>query len=113
MAVFYIDNAAQPTLNMVKGNIYRFDQGNASNSAAPLLLSETEDGENAGGVTYNTGVSYWLGGLEQAKASYVGSAFVNATSRFMQIEVAVDAPAVLYYYAFGTPGMGGSVTITA
>ena len=39
MAVFYIDNVAQDTLGMVRGNIYRFDQNNGSNAAAPLSLS--------------------------------------------------------------------------
>ena len=54
------DNVAQDTLGMVRGNIYRFDQNNGSNAAAPLSLSETDDGENNAGAPYTVGVSYWL-----------------------------------------------------
>lgn len=111
MAVFYIDNVAQDTLTMVKGNIYRFDQNNGSNAAAPLSLSETDDGENNAGSVYATGVSYWLNNLEVNRTSYL-SGFSSATSRFMQIEVDASAPATLYYYAVGTAGMGGSITVT-
>lgn len=97
---------------MVEGNIYRFDQNNGSNAAAPLSLSETADGENNGGSPYSVGVSYWLNNLEVNRTSYL-SGFSSATSRFMQIEVAVGAPSVLYYYAVGTASMGGSITVTA
>lgn len=112
MAVFYIDSVAQDTLSMVKGNIYRFDQNNGSNSAAPLSLSETQDGENNAGAPYTVGVSYWLNNLEVNRTTYL-SGFSSATSRFMQIQVDVGAPATLYYYAVGTSNMGGSITITA
>lgn len=111
MAVFYIDNVAQDTLTMVKGNIYRFDQNNGSNSTAPMSLSETDDGENNAGSVYSTGVSYWLNNLEVNRTSYL-SGFSSATSRFFQIEVDVSAPATLHYYAVGTASMGGSITIT-
>lgn len=111
MAVFYVDNVAQSTLQMVRGNIYRFDQNNASNAIAPLSLSTTEDGENASGAPYSTGVSYWLNNLEVNRTSYL-SGFSGATSRFIQIEVAQSAPNTLYYYAVGTPGMGGTINVT-
>jgi hypothetical protein len=112
MAVFYIDSVAQDTLSMVKGNIYRFDQNNGSNSAAPLSLSETEDGEANSGAPYTIGVSYWLNNLEVNRTTYL-SGFSSAANRFMQVQVDVGAPATLYYYAVGTPQMGGAITITA
>lgn len=112
MAVFYIDSVAQDTLSMVKGNIYRFDQNNGSNAAAPLSLSESDDGENSAGSPYTVGVSYWLNNLEVNRSTYL-SGFSSATSRFIQVQVDVGAPAILYYYAVGTAGMGGSITITA
>ena len=94
MAVFYIDNVAQDTLSMVKGNIYRFDQNNGSNSSAPLSLSETQDGENNAGSPYTTGVSYWLNNLEVNRSTYL-SGFAAAASRFMQVQVDASAPATL------------------
>jgi hypothetical protein len=112
MAVFYIDSVAQDTLTMVKGNIYRFDQNNGSNSAAPLSLSASDDGENDGGTAYTEGISYWINNLEVNRTTYL-SGFSNASSRFIQIEVAAAAPATLYYYAVGTADMGGAITITS
>ena len=112
MAVFYIDNVAQDTLTMVKGNIYRFDQNNGSNAAAPLSLSETDDGENNAGSPYTVGVSYWLNNLEVNRTTYL-SGFAGATSRFIQIQVDAGAPATLYYYAVGTADMGGPINITS
>lgn len=111
MAVFYIDNSAQATLAMTRGNIYRFDQNNSSNSTAPLNLSTTSDGENNGGSPYATGVSYWLNNIEVNRSTYL-SGFASATSRFMQVEVAVNAPATLYYYAVGAAGFGGTINVT-
>lgn len=111
MAVFYVDNVAQSSLSMVRGNIYRFDQSNGSNSAAPLNLSTTSDGENNAGSPYSTGVSYWLNNLEVNRTTYL-SGFSSATSRFMQIEVSATAPATLHYYAVGTPDMGGAIAVT-
>lgn len=111
MAVLYIDNVAQAPLSMVRGQIYRFDQANSSNVSAPLSLSTTADGENNGGSPYTTGVSYWLNNLEVNRTSYL-SGFSAATSRFIQIEVAESAPNTLYYYAVGSPGMGGVITVT-
>lgn len=111
MAVFYIDNVAQDTLAMSRGNIYRFDQNNSSNSIAPLNLSTTDDGENNGGSPYSDGVSYWLNNIEVNRTTYL-SGFSSATSRFMQIDVQVSAPNTLYYYAVGSAGYGGSITVT-
>lgn len=111
MAVFYIDNVAQDTLTMVRGNIYRFDQNNGSNAAAPMSLSTTSDGENNAGSPYSVGVSYWLNNLEVNRTTYL-SGFSAATSRFFQIEVAGGAPNTLYYYAVGTAGMGGTINVT-
>lgn len=112
MAVFYVDNVAQAPLAMVRGNIYRFDQNNASNATAPLNLSTTSDGENNAGSPYSVGLSYWLNNIEVNRSSYL-SGFAAATSRFIQIQVAGSAPNTLYYYAVGTAGMGGAINITS
>ncbi|MGA0983103.1 MAG: hypothetical protein ACO3ST_00220 [Burkholderiaceae bacterium] len=111
MAVFYIDNVAQDTLAITRGNIYRFDQNNSSNSTAPLNLSATNDGENSGGSPYSEGVSYWLNNVEVNRTTYL-SGFSSATSRFIQVNVAATAPATLYYYAVGAPGYGGAISVT-
>ncbi len=116
MAVFYIDNVSQDSLTMTQGSIYRFDQSNSSNDAAPISLSETSDGDNAGagGSPYEVGVSYWLNNVETNRSTYIGAAFGSTTgSRFIQIQVDASAPGTLYYYAVGTAGYGGSITVTA
>ena len=86
-------------------------KNNSSNSTAPLNLSEMDDGENNGGSPYSTGVSYWLNNVEVNRTTYL-SGFSSATSRFIQVAVDVSAPNTLYYYAVGSPGYGGSITVT-
>jgi len=122
MAVFYIDGEAQKDLNLVKGQIYRFDQSNSSNSNYILLVSEHPDGDDTlngpGPDEYTTGVSYWINNGAVNAGTYQSSQFTNAASRFIQIEVDSNLTGPLYYYAVNPAdgsridNMGGQIIIS-
>ena len=89
---YFIDGVRQATPNFVRGNTYRFNQADSSNSGHPLRISETSDGTHNSGTEYTTGVT--------------------TTSEYTQITVASDAPSTLYYYCSNHSGMGGSINIS-
>ena len=49
-------SGAAPTISLVQGNTYKFDQSNSSNSNHPLKFSTTENGTHGGGVEYTDNV---------------------------------------------------------
>ena len=89
---YYIDGVLTPTLNLIKGNTYKFDQSNSTNSGHPFVFSI------AGGSGYSTGVTI-IGTPGNAGA-------------YTQIVVAADAP-ILYYKCSVHSGMGGQANTTA
>ena len=89
---YFIDGVQQPTLELVEGATFRFDQSDSSNSGHPLRLSTTSNGTHAGGSEYTTNVT--TNGTPGSSGAYT------------QIEVASDAP-TLYYYCSQHSGMGG------
>ena len=48
--VFYVDGASKPTINLIRGYTYIFNQADNSNSGHPLAFKD------AGGSAYTTGV---------------------------------------------------------
>ena len=89
---YFIDGVQQPTLELVEGATFRFDQSDSSNSTHPLRLSTTSDGTHGGGDAYTTNVT--TNGTPGSSGAYT------------QIEVASSAP-TLYYYCTNHSGMGG------
>ena len=89
---YYIDGVLTPTLNLIKGNTYKFDQSNSTNSGHPFVFSI------AGGSGYSTGVTI------------VGTP--GNAGAYTQIVVAADAP-ILYYKCSVHSGMGGQANTTA
>ena len=89
---YYIDGALQPTLELVEGATFRFDQSDSSNGGHPLRLSTTSDGTHGGGDEYTTNVT--TNGTPGSSGAYT------------QIQVASGAP-TLYYYCTQHSGMGG------
>ena len=47
-----------PTLELIKGKTYKFDQSDASNATHPLRFSTQPNGTHANGVEYTEGVTY-------------------------------------------------------
>ena len=80
---FYIGGTQRPTLTMVRGNTYTFDQTNASNGSHVLQIATASDG-----TQYTSG--------------YTTGTFV----------VPLSAPDTLYYKSSTTSGMGGLINIT-
>jgi len=89
---YFIDGVQQPTLELVEGATFRFDQSDSSNSTHPLRLSTTSDGTHGGGDAYTTNVT--TNGTPGSSGAYT------------QIQVASSAP-TLYYYCTNHSGMGG------
>ena len=93
---YYIDAAGPaPTINLIEGNTYVFDQSSATNAGHPLRFSTTSNGTHGGGIEYTTGVTS------------VGSP--GSAGAYTQITVAIGAPA-LYYYCINHSAMGGQLT---
>jgi hypothetical protein len=90
---YFIGGSQQAVVNMIEGNIYRFDQSDSSNSGHPLRFSTTSNGTHAGGSTYSTGVTV------------VGTPGTDGA--YTQIIPEVGAP-TLYYFCTQHSGMGGT-----
>lgn len=91
--VYNVSGANQPTLTLIEGYTYIFDQSDATNSGHPLRFSTTSDGTHGGGSEYTTGVT---------TAGTPGN-----SGAYTQIVVAAGAP-TLYYYCTNHSGMGGT-----
>ena len=89
---YYINGENSPTLNLIEGQIYRFDQSDSTNLNHPLRFSTTGNGTWAGGTEYTTGVTT------------VGTP--GSVGAYTQIVVAREAP-TLHYYCTNHSGMGG------
>ena len=90
---YAIDGVTQDTVELLKGNTYKFDQSDSSNSGHPLRFSITSNGTHGGGSAYTTGVTV------------VGTP--GSAGAYTQIVVASNAP-TLYYYCTNHSNMGGT-----
>tara|TARA_B100000579_G_scaffold91321_1_gene72124 strand:+ start:1399 stop:13584 length:12186 start_codon:yes stop_codon:yes gene_type:complete len=117
---FYIDNIEQQNLILIRGNKYIFDIDDSSVTSRgysdayhPFLMSITENGSHASGVSYNTGIKYFHNDIEVTEAVYHSATFDNATVTKRKIEFTPTAgtPDQLYYYCKNHSGMGGSIRI--
>ena len=104
---FYINGTVSPTLQLEEGNIYIFDQSDASNGGHPFRFSITPNGTHATAIGGAAGVEYTTG------VSTVGTPGVSATA-YNQIIVgnttttADQTVPPLFYYCSVHSGMGGS-----
>lgn len=85
-----------PTVELKKGNTYRFDQSDSSNATHPLRFSAVTDGVHSQGVEYEEGVTV------------VGTA--GTAGAYTEIVVNNNAP-TLYYYCTQHSGMGNDIEI--
>ena len=87
---YFIDGVQTPTLELVEGATFRFDQSDSTNGTHPLRFATAADA--SGGTQYTTNVT--TNGTPGSSGAYT------------QIEVASSAP-TLYYYCTNHSGMGG------
>tara|TARA_B100001057_G_scaffold500235_1_gene614207 strand:+ start:2567 stop:5491 length:2925 start_codon:yes stop_codon:yes gene_type:complete len=120
MGAMYLDGVEQKALTLQKGQVYTFDQSDATNSSyggylSPLVFSNTADGAVSGAISgeeYATGVTYLLDDVAVSKANYK-LGFTSATTRKIRLELSDSAPGTFYYGSHDNIGQGGTITTTA
>ena len=90
-------SGSAPTISLIKGNTYIFDQSDSSNDGHPLQFSTTSNGTHGGGSAYTTGVTV------------VGTA--GQSGSYVQIVTSDSTPSTLYYYCTQHSGMGGTANV--
>ena len=89
---YFINGVQQPTLDLVEGETYRFNQNDSSNANHPLRFSTTSNGTHGGGAEFTQGVT---------KVGISGN-----SDAYIQITVPIGTP-TLYYYCANHSLMGG------
>ena len=120
MGAYYLDGVEQKALTLQKGQVYTFDQTDATNSSyggylSPMVFSNTADGAVSGAISgeeYETGVTYLLDDVAVTKANYK-LGFTGATTRKIRLELNDSAPTTFYYGSHDNVGQGGTITTTA
>jgi hypothetical protein len=95
---FYIDNSVSPSISLIEGNTYVFDQSDPSNAGHPLRFSTSADGTHGGGSLYGVGVT--VVGTPGTEGAYT------------EITPAEGA-STLYYYCENHSGMGNTALTPA
>ena len=108
--VYYLNDVENPQLFFQRKESYILDQSDRSNNNHPMKFSDVEDGQLAGGATYNIGVKYVLDGAEVTETNYTNG-FVVAQDRKIYIDVDANAPQTLYYWCTYHLGMGNSIVV--
>lgn len=121
---YILNGVYRPTLNLVSGNTYVFNQdddtnvywpnanGTTVNRHALNFSADDISGERGNGTSYLTNVEYRLNGAVVTQAAYVDSAFDTATSRQVRITVTNSTPTVLYYWCYNHVLMGNLITVS-
>jgi len=121
---YQIDGVYRPSLELIKGYTYIFDQSDQTNlyypngegtthNKHPLFFSETEDGiHDSAGTYYETGVEYILDNEKVTRDKYI-KGFATSTVRRSIITVTADTPTNLYYFCQYHSGMGKSIETTS
>ena len=110
---FLFDGQSLSLLNLERGKVYKFNLDDSSNVDQFILLSTTQDGWHGqtpsviGDTSYlfSDGVQYFLNGAEVSYTSYIGG-FNGATTREFRYSPRVDAPTLLYFFAYSDPNHG-------
>lgn len=119
---YFIDNVYKPSLNLVKGYTYIFNQDDPTNEFYPNATGTTANihplnfsaddinGERDGGTTYLTNVLYKINNSVVSKAVYFDK-FAAASQRSVQITITSNTPSTLYYWCTSHNNMGSAITI--
>jgi len=104
---FYIDGVQAPSITINEGSSAIFNLSDNTVDSHPFYLSTTSDGSHNSGSVYTTGVTFKINGSAVSQSAYA-SGYTSATTRALEITVAIGAP-TLYYYCSSHPGMGNSI----
>ena len=104
---YYVDGVERPVLSLTEGQNYIFNLNDNTVDSHPFYLSSTSDGTHGGGSIYSSGVTYKINGSSVSQSAY-NSGFGAATTRSLEITVAIGAP-TLYYYCAVHSGMGNQI----
>ena len=104
---FYIDGVQAPSITINEGSSAIFNLSDNTVDSHPFYLSTTSDGSHSSGSVYTTGVTFKINGSSVSQSAYA-SGYTSATTRALEITVAIGAP-TLYYYCSSHPGMGNSI----
>ncbi len=105
---FYIDGVQAPSITINEGSSAIFNLSDDTVDSHPFYLSTTSDGSHSSGSVYTTGVTFKINGSAVSQSAYA-SGYSAATTRALEITVAIGAP-TLYYYCSSHPGMGNSIS---
>ena len=105
---FYIDGVQAPSITINEGSSAIFNLSDNTVDSHPFYLSTTSDGSHNSGSVYTTGVTFKINGSSVSQSAYA-SGYTSATTRALEITVAIGAP-TLYYYCSSHPGMGNSIS---
>ena len=105
---FYIDGVQAPSITVNEGSSAIFNLSDNTVDSHPFYLSNTSDGSHNSGSVYTTGVTFKINGSSVSQSAYA-SGYGSATTRALEITVAIGAP-TLYYYCSSHPGMGNSIS---
>lgn len=112
--VFYLNGQETPTLRLLKGRRYVFNQNDISNKsfnnqAHPFFLSNVIDGTLNGGSIFNTSTDYFIDNVQVSQEQYIEQ-FAASNLRRIEITIPNSAPSALYYYSLNNPKMGGKLS---
>ena len=105
---FYIDGVQAPSITINEGSSAIFNLSDNTVDSHPFYLSTTSDGSHNSGSVYTTGVTFKINGSSVSQSAYA-SGYTSATTRALEITVAIGAP-TLYYYCSSHSGMGNSIS---
>ena len=101
---YFINGIQSPSLYLVAGNTYVFDQTNILNSGHAIYLSTTENGHHDGGSYnyYETNVTYRIDGVASTREDYLAN-FDSAETR--SIELVAPNAGTIYLVCVNHSGM--------
>lgn len=116
---FLFNGSESPFLLLERGKTYVFNQDDASNNDLYFLVSSTIDGWHQGNpviigdTSYlydGEGFEYYLDGSSTTYSNYIGL-FNSSTTREMRFTVPVNAPTLLYSFAYRDADVGVPLSI--
>ena len=106
---FAVDGSTNPTLSLIQGHTYTFDQTASTNDGHPLAFKDSS------GNSFTTGVTYELNGASASQSDYYNVTTFNAGRSSGDRKVILTVPSsgtqpARYYCTVHGNGMGNTIT---